>query len=153
MARNQIRRQWWQMTRATLDGPDIHAVSAMPGIDWFTPYPNGYGRPHVRLPFHTSDGGALILLEYQGIVHASDVFVRAVERDTSTQWDDQCMRMALIFDTTADRYAWLDELHEAWNSCGARIVSKPESKPWHLHEFTATDEDGNLLRVFYDFAW
>ena len=107
MARNQIRRQWWQMTRATLDGPDIHAVSAMPGIDWFTPYPNGYGRPHVRLPFHTSDGGALILLEYQGIVHASDVFVRAVERDTSTQWDDQYMRMALIFDTTADRYAWL----------------------------------------------
>ncbi len=66
------RRQWWQMTRATLDGPDIHAVSAMPGIDWFTPYSNGYGRPHVRLPFHTSDG-ALILLEYQGIVHASDV--------------------------------------------------------------------------------
>jgi len=60
----------------------------------------------VRLPFHTSDG-ALILLEYQGIVHASDVFVRAVERDTSTQWDDQYMRMALIFDTTADRYAWL----------------------------------------------
>ena len=47
----------------------------------------------------------------------------------------------------------VDELHEAWSSKGARIVSKPESKPWHLHEFTATDLDGNLLRVFYDFAW
>jgi uncharacterized glyoxalase superfamily protein PhnB len=47
----------------------------------------------------------------------------------------------------------VDELYEAWNSHGARIVSKPESKPWHLHEFTAADQDGNLLRVFYDFAW
>jgi uncharacterized glyoxalase superfamily protein PhnB len=47
----------------------------------------------------------------------------------------------------------VDELYEAWNSRGARIVSKPESKPWHLHEFTAADPDGNLLRVFYDFAW
>lgn len=47
----------------------------------------------------------------------------------------------------------VDELHEAWQSRGARIVSGPESKPWNLHEFTAADPDGNLLRVFYDFAW
>lgn len=47
----------------------------------------------------------------------------------------------------------VDELYEAWNGRGARIVSKPESKPWHLHEFTAADQDSNLLRVFYDFAW
>ncbi|MGH9837191.1 MAG: VOC family protein [Blastocatellia bacterium] len=47
----------------------------------------------------------------------------------------------------------VDELYETWNNCGARIVSRPESKPWHLHEFTAADQDGNLLRVFYDFAW
>jgi predicted lactoylglutathione lyase len=47
----------------------------------------------------------------------------------------------------------VDELYEAWHSRGARIVSKPESKPWHLHEFTAADMDGNFLRVFYDFAW
>jgi uncharacterized glyoxalase superfamily protein PhnB len=47
----------------------------------------------------------------------------------------------------------VDRLHESWVSRGARIVSGPESKPWHLHEFTASDEDGNLLRVFYDFAW
>jgi hypothetical protein len=32
------------------------------------------------------------------------------------------------------------------------MVSAPEEKPWKLHEFTATDLDGNLLRVFYDFS-
>ena len=47
----------------------------------------------------------------------------------------------------------VDELHAEWSGRGARIVSKPESKPWHLHEFTAADRDGNLFRVFYDFAW
>lgn len=47
----------------------------------------------------------------------------------------------------------VDELHGEWSSRGARILSKPESKPWHLHEFTAADRDGNLLRVFHDFAW
>ena len=47
----------------------------------------------------------------------------------------------------------VDQLHEAWSSRGARLVSKPESKPWNLHEFVAKDPDDNLLRVFYDFAW
>jgi uncharacterized glyoxalase superfamily protein PhnB len=47
----------------------------------------------------------------------------------------------------------VDELHGAWSSRGAQIVAKPESKPWNLHEFTARDLDGNVLRVFYDFAW
>ena len=49
--------------------------------------------------------------------------------------------------------AEVDELHTAWSTCGARIVAAPESKPWNLHEFTAADLDGNLFRVFYDFAW
>ena len=47
----------------------------------------------------------------------------------------------------------VDQLHEAWSGSGAQIVAKPESKPWNLHEFTARDPDGNLFRVFYDFAW
>ena len=100
------RRRYWQMSRAILEGPHINASSAMPGIDWFTPYPNGNGRPHVRLPFHTNDG-ALLLLEYRGIVEASKAFLRAVEEDTPTQWEDQYMRMALTFDTASPRYQWL----------------------------------------------
>ena len=47
----------------------------------------------------------------------------------------------------------VDELYEAWRNCGASIASAPESKPWNLHEFTALDLAGNVLRVFYDFAW
>jgi predicted lactoylglutathione lyase len=46
----------------------------------------------------------------------------------------------------------VDELHRAWSASEAKIVAKPESKPWKLHEFTVADLDGNLFRVFYDFS-
>jgi hypothetical protein len=98
--------EYWEMAGATLDGPEIHATSAMPGIDWFRPSADGWGRPHVRLPFRTDDG-ALILLDYRGIVHASDAFVRAVDQDLETDWADQYMRMSMYFETTSERYAGL----------------------------------------------
>ena len=46
----------------------------------------------------------------------------------------------------------VDALYQLWRGNQAKIISPPESKPWGLHEFTAADADGNLLRVFYDFA-
>ena len=46
----------------------------------------------------------------------------------------------------------VDELYEIWSTGDGRIVSPPASKPWKLHEFTASDLDGNLFRVFYDFS-
>jgi predicted lactoylglutathione lyase len=46
----------------------------------------------------------------------------------------------------------VNELCRLWTTNNAMIVSGPESKPWGLHEFTAKDPDGNLFRVFYDFA-
>ena len=46
----------------------------------------------------------------------------------------------------------VNELHALWSGSQAKIVSPPESKPWGLHEFTVEDLDGNLFRVFYDFA-
>ena len=46
----------------------------------------------------------------------------------------------------------VDALHELWRGKQVKIISAPESKPWGLHEFMASDLDGNLLRVFYDFA-
>ena len=51
-----------------------------------------------------------------------------------------------------DSRAEVDELYGIWNATGAKIISPPESKPWKLHEFTVSDLDGNLFRVFYDFS-
>lgn len=48
--------------------------------------------------------------------------------------------------------AEVDDLHRAWRATHAILLSTTESKPWGLHEFIAADPDGNLFRVFYDFA-
>ena len=49
--------------------------------------------------------------------------------------------------------AEVDDLHAHWCATGARIAAPPATKPWKLYEFLANDLDGNVLRVFYDFAW
>ena len=49
--------------------------------------------------------------------------------------------------------AEIDELYGRWSAAGARIAAPPSAKPWKLYEFFADDLDGNVLRVFYDFAW
>ena len=46
----------------------------------------------------------------------------------------------------------VDDLYRQWSDSNAKLISAPESKPWGLHEFTAADQDGNVFRVFYDFA-
>ena len=46
----------------------------------------------------------------------------------------------------------VDDLYRFWSTRKAKLISAPESKPWGLHEFTAADPDGNLFRVFHDFA-
>lgn len=88
--------------------PRIIADTPFAGIDWFTPDANGFGRPHVRLPFLTDDG-AVVLLDYRGIVQATDAFNRAVEDEGETGWADQYMRMTLYFETEAPAYRWLKE--------------------------------------------
>jgi len=51
-----------------------------------------------------------------------------------------------------DSKSEVDDLYQRWRDAGARILTQPEDKPWHLREFQVADLDGNRLRVFYDFS-
>ena len=57
----------------------------------------------------------------------------------------------VLFWLNLDSKAEVNELFAEWKAARAKIVSEPEDKPWKLREFMATDLDGNLIRVFYDF--
>jgi uncharacterized glyoxalase superfamily protein PhnB len=67
--------------------------------------------------------------------------------------DDKGVGTPVVIWLNLDSRKEVDALYEAWKGSDARVLSPPESKPWNLHEFVAADLDGNLLRVFYDFAW
>jgi predicted lactoylglutathione lyase len=57
----------------------------------------------------------------------------------------------VLFGINLESKTEVDELFAEWNAAQAQIVSRPEDKPWKLHEFVAADLDSNLIRVFYDF--
>lgn len=99
-------REYYEMSGGTLTGPDLRASIVMPGGDWFSVSPDGFGRPDVRVAFQ-SDDGALILMQYTGLVERNDAFLRAAAEDHETSFDDHYMRMVVTFDTGAERYAWL----------------------------------------------
>jgi Protein of unknown function (DUF3237) len=68
---------------------------------------DGFWRPDVRVPFQTDDGET-VLMHYTGLVQQTDVFKQAAEANKSTEWGDQYMRLAMRFDTGAERYGWLN---------------------------------------------
>jgi|SRR3954469_11179158 hypothetical protein len=99
--------QYWQVSEAELVGERIKAKLAATGGDWMMMSPDGYWRPNVRAQFITEDG-AVILMHYTGLVQQAEKFKRAAETDQPTDWEDQYMRLALRFDTGAERYRWLN---------------------------------------------
>ncbi|HEX3650733.1 MAG TPA: DUF3237 domain-containing protein [Pseudonocardiaceae bacterium] len=99
-------RQYWQVSAATLRGDRVDARLAATGGDWMWMSPDGFWRPDVRAQFVTDDG-AVLLMHYTGLVQQTATFHEAAEADRPTDWDDQYLRLAIQFDTGADRYRWL----------------------------------------------
>lgn len=58
----------------------------------------------------------------------------------------------ILFWLNVDSKAEVDALFQEWKAAQASFVSEPQDKPWKLREFIASDPDGNLIRVFYDFS-
>ena len=62
-------------------------------------------------------------------------------------------RAPIVLWLNLDNRGEIDALHAEWAAAGARIIGPPEAQPHKLYEFFAEDLDGNVFRVFYDFAW
>ena len=99
-------RQYWQVSEASLDGDRIHARLASTGIDWMSMGPDGLYRPDVRAAVVTDDD-AVVLMHYTGLVEPSPAFQAAAAEDRETGWEDQRIRLVVIFDSGDERYRWL----------------------------------------------
>ena len=102
-------RLCWQVATGTLTGPRINAALAMPGTDWIRLGSDGIRRQDLRAQFLTDDG-ELVLMRYDvALIRSSERFVSALAAGEATEFGDQYMRMAPVFEVGDGRYSWLRE--------------------------------------------
>jgi len=70
---------------------------------------DGASRQDVRLLLRTDDG-ALILMTYRGVRHATSEVNARIARGEQVSADDYYLRTAPFFETAAPAYAWLNRL-------------------------------------------
>jgi len=102
-------RLCWQVTSATLRGPRIDAILAMPGTDWMRVGADGIRRQDLRAQLRTDDGEAILFSYDLGLIRSSKRFLSALGCGEPTEFDDQYMRIAPRFEVGAGNYAWLME--------------------------------------------
>jgi len=77
------------------------------GADWLLQRADGALQQDVRLTLETDDG-ALILMSYRGVRHASPEVSARIARGDEVGADEYYLRTAPFFETAASRYAWLN---------------------------------------------
>ena len=70
---------------------------------------DGAARLDVRLVLRTDDG-ALILMTYRGVRHASPEVQARITRGERVPATDYYLRTAPFFETSAPAYAWLNKI-------------------------------------------
>jgi hypothetical protein len=77
------------------------------GSDWLLGRADGTFQQDVRMTLQTDDG-ALILMSYRGVRHASPEVSARLARGERVTSDQYYLRTAPFFETGAERYAWLN---------------------------------------------
>jgi uncharacterized protein DUF3237 len=102
-------RLCWQIADATLTGPRIHAVLAMPGTDWVRLGPDGIRRPDLRAQLRSEDGQTILLRYDAALIRSTPAFTRALAEGRATAFGDQEMFAVPQFEVGPGRHAWLTE--------------------------------------------
>jgi hypothetical protein len=93
----------------TVTGSRLNGTVVGPGADWALLGGDGYGRVDVRLQIETDDG-ALILVQYVGLLELNEVSSQAmVDRTKETTFDDQYFVTTPRMECGDDRYEWVNQ--------------------------------------------
>lgn len=113
---------------ATVAGGDFNGerlrgtVASAPGGDWLLLRPDGVLVLDVRLTLKTHDG-ALIFMTYRGLRHGPDEVMKRLNAGEPVDPSLYYFRMTPIFETSDERYAWLNRLVAV--ATGRREASGP----------------------------
>jgi len=102
-------RQIFEVTGGSFDGDKLSGEVLTCGGDWILVDAHGAGRLDVRATLRTRDG-ALIYVQYPGVLVFNDKVAQALGSGGSTQYGDTYFVTQLRFETGDARYAWLNTL-------------------------------------------
>lgn len=102
------RRQYYEMTSGTLEGPRLKGKLIGSGGDWMLVGPDGFMRMDVRVQIETDDG-AIICAHYFGPAEANQTLGQAFATSTPTAFSDQSIRSHWLLECGDPRYAWVNQ--------------------------------------------
>lgn len=93
----------------TFEGPRMRGTLKHSGADWAVVGPDGVARLDVRATFETDDG-ALIYVQYHGLLEMNEAVGAALAKGGDTQIGDAYFFSQPRFETSDERYAWLNKI-------------------------------------------
>ena len=91
------------------EGERLRGKILTSGSDWQTVRADSTWMINVRTLLETDDG-ALIGMSYQGLRHGAPEILQALGRGEPVSPLAYYMRVSVVFETSADRYAWLNRV-------------------------------------------
>src|SRR6266851_4949887 len=98
-----------RVTGGTFEGPRLRGTVVPGGGDWLVERADGVRQLDVRITLHTDDG-ALIYADYPGLFHAAPGVMDRLLRGETVDPSEYYFRTAPIFETAAEKYAWLNRV-------------------------------------------
>jgi hypothetical protein len=102
-------RRIFDVKGGSFEGERLHGRLLRSGADWLLVGPDNVGRLDVRASFETHDG-AIVYMQYSGILVMNEAVQRALEKGTETQYGDTYFMTQPRFETGDGRYAWLNSV-------------------------------------------
>ena len=93
----------------SFEGPRMRGEVLPDGGDWLLARADGVLEQDVRITLRTDDS-AYIYVRYAGIRHAPPEVLARLQRNEAVDPGEYYFRIAPIFETGAERYAWLNEI-------------------------------------------
>ena len=99
-------RMYYEVTGGTLTGERLRG-KLLGGGEWALIGPDGFLRIDVRLQVETHDG-ALLYIQYVGLLELNDAVQGALEQGTGTDYGDHYFFTNPRIETGDERYAWVN---------------------------------------------
>ena len=102
-------RRIYYVKSGTFEGPRLRGTVLPGGGDWLILRPDGTMVLDIRATLKTDDGD-LIYTNYRGYIYLPPQAQAKIKEGQSLEWSDYYFRTAPFFETSSDKYAWLNNV-------------------------------------------